>query len=153
MTKDQCWYIDLFISMHDYRYTFTIVVNRNHVLFSILNGQKQKPTINRIKFSQMTQVNKQQTYGLISILIVSIFLSRCLLSAALTRISSKILYKPGTQVISLEIIFACSVSQTHICCLTNSTEPIQVSGRRSTCSKGVFFWQTLSTRDLKLGQN
>lgn len=72
------------------------------------------------------------------------FLSLCLLSAALTKISSKILYKPGTKVTSLQFI-PTSSSYTHINWVNGSTDPMYVSGRRRICSSWVFFWYTLST--------
>lgn len=53
---------------------------------------------------------EKETYGSISILIVDILGSRCLLSAAFTTISSKILYKPGTYVIDLTTSFSDSIS-------------------------------------------
>jgi len=69
-----------------------------------------------------------------------------LLSAALTRISSKILKKPGTKVVflmsascylsvayRLTIIFVAS-SYTHIIWVIASTDPMYESGRLRTCS-------------------
>ena len=65
--------------------------------------------------------------------------SRCLLSAALTMISSKILYKPGTnEQFLLTNCFVCA-SNTHINWVCFSTEPMYVSGRNKICSNCVFF--------------
>ena len=49
--------------------------------------------------------------------------SRVLLSAALTRISSKILYRPGTNVTVRDTIFCVAGSSTHIACVCFCVEP------------------------------
>lgn len=60
--------------------------------------------------------------------------SLTLLSAALTRISSTILKKPGTYLISRCTIRLFSESQVHIICVIVSTLPMYESGRLRICS-------------------
>ena len=67
-------------------------------------------------------------------------LSRCLLSAALTTISSKILYKPGTYEMLRLTILLLSASNTHMSVVTDSIEPTYVSGRCRMCWCCVSFW-------------
>lgn len=66
--------------------------------------------------------------------------SFCLLSAALTKISSKILYSPGTNLTLRSSISSRSELKTHMICSTCSTEPIYVSGLLTICSSCVSFW-------------
>ena len=68
------------------------------------------------------------------------FLSRCLLSAAFTRISSKILYRPGTKETLRFSMETVSELKAHICSVVISTEPMYVSGRFKMCSSWVSFW-------------
>mmetsp|Transcript_15614 Transcript_15614/g.27731 ORF Transcript_15614/g.27731 Transcript_15614/m.27731 type:complete len:208 (-) Transcript_15614:151-774(-) len=75
---------------------------------------------------------------LIVILIVFMLGSRCLLSEAFTKISSKILYNPGTYVTVRNTIL--SFSKTHIPSFSFSVEPMYVSGRSIMCSYCDFFW-------------
>lgn len=73
---------------------------------------------------------------------VSILGSRTLLSAALTKISSKILYNPGAYVMSC--CTSCSPSWTHSLSSFLSVLPMYVSGRSKMCSSCDFFWYTSS---------
>eukprot|EP00962_Isochrysis_galbana_P036427 scaffold12591_cov102-Isochrysis_galbana.AAC.3 len=74
--------------------------------------------------------------------------SRCLLSAALTRISSKILYRPGTYDTLRCRIRPASASKTHASAVTASMEPTYVSGRCRMCWCWVSFWYVCSTLPL-----
>mmetsp|Transcript_14134 Transcript_14134/g.43686 ORF Transcript_14134/g.43686 Transcript_14134/m.43686 type:complete len:203 (+) Transcript_14134:3217-3825(+) len=81
---------------------------------------------------------------LISTLMVVIVGSRCLLSAALTIISSKILKRPGTYVTGRRTMRLVDASRTHMGCVDCSMEPMYVSGRSRMCSSCVFFWYVSS---------
>lgn len=78
-------------------------------------------------------------------LISSMFLSFCLLSAAFTRISSKILYKPGTNETSRFSMRPVLLLNAHICFLSRSTEPMYVSGRLMMCSSCVSYRYRLAS--------
>ena len=54
-------------------------------------------------------------------------------------ISSKILYNPGTNDTLRWTNCFVPASNTHICCVCFSTDPMYVSGRSKMCSNCVFF--------------
>jgi hypothetical protein len=66
--------------------------------------------------------------------------SLTLLSAALTRISSKILYRPGTYDTSRTASPVAPPSCAHSRAVWRSVDPTYVSGRSRICSNCVFFW-------------
>jgi len=65
--------------------------------------------------------------------------SRCLLSAALTTISSNILYRPGVYVTSRCLIRLVVESKMNMGWVIDSVEPMYVSGRRRMCC--VCHWE------------
>ena len=96
MSKYHSWDIHLFILMHFYGYAFTVIVHlSSKYQWSLHKLIRWPQSLNISSFSRfcfsLTRIIPSS--GLISIFIVSIFLSLCLLSAALTKISSKIYNK------------------------------------------------------------
>ena len=75
-----------------------------------------------------------------STLSVTIVGSRTLLSVAFTRISSKILYRPGTKLIWRCTSLSMALSYTQARASVFSHDPTYVSGRSRMCSSCVFFW-------------
>mmetsp|Transcript_146245 Transcript_146245/g.364685 ORF Transcript_146245/g.364685 Transcript_146245/m.364685 type:complete len:221 (-) Transcript_146245:8-670(-) len=77
--------------------------------------------------------------------IVSCVLLRTKLSAAFTKISSKILYSAGTYSSLRRTIRPSLASKTQWSCDCRSVDPTYESGRSRMCSNWVFFWYVSST--------
>jgi hypothetical protein len=96
VAKNEFRHINIVLLMLDDRYSVSIVPNRDLVCISTdFNLEANMTRIDAVEIGR--------TKAYISTLIVSIEGSLCLLSAALTMISSKILYRPGTNVIGLVV--------------------------------------------------
>jgi hypothetical protein len=103
VTKNEFRHIHIVLLVHDDRYSVSIVPHRDLVCISA--DFNLEATMTRIDTTVKTRrARSVHFYAYVSTLIVSIEESLCLLSAALTMISSKILYRPGTNVIGL-IVF------------------------------------------------
>ena len=106
--EDKGRHVHVMFLVHLYRNTLTVVHYDDLVLLPgkmfcyrddtrlslFINSQRNYNTV-RSSISVDLKLKRIKTHGDISILILFMLGSRCLLSDALTRISSKILYKPG----------------------------------------------------------